>query len=38
MPGHEPPREYIYAMIGHRTRISEAAGSMCPWPALPLSG
>ena len=24
MPGHEPAREYIHAMIGHRTRISEA--------------
>jgi hypothetical protein len=24
MPDHEPAREYIHAMIGHRTRISEA--------------
>ena len=24
MPNHEPAREYIHAMIGHRTRISEA--------------
>ena len=24
MPGHEPAREYIHAMIGHGTRISEA--------------
>jgi hypothetical protein len=24
MPGQEPAREYIHAMIGHRTRISEA--------------
>ncbi len=24
MPGHEPAREYIHAMIGQRTRISEA--------------
>jgi hypothetical protein len=23
MPDHEPAREYIHAMIGHRTRISE---------------
>ena len=22
MPDHEPAREYIHAMIGHRTRIS----------------
>ena len=24
MPDHEPAREYVHAMIGHRTRISEA--------------
>jgi hypothetical protein len=24
MPDHETPRGYIHAMIGHRTRISEA--------------
>ena len=24
MPDHEQAREYIHAMIGHRTRISEA--------------
>ena len=24
MPDHEPAREYIHAMIGYRTRISEA--------------
>jgi hypothetical protein len=24
MPDHETAREYIHAMIGHRTRISEA--------------
>jgi hypothetical protein len=24
MPDHEQVREYIHAMIGHRTRISEA--------------
>jgi hypothetical protein len=24
MPDHEPAREYIHAMIGHRTRISAA--------------
>ena len=24
MPDHEPAREYIHAMIGHRTRVSEA--------------
>lgn len=24
MPDHEPARAYIHAMIGHRTRISEA--------------
>ena len=24
MPDHEPAREYIHAMIGRRTRISEA--------------
>jgi hypothetical protein len=24
MPDHEPAREYIHAMVGHRTRISEA--------------
>jgi hypothetical protein len=24
MPDHEPAREYIHAMIGHRTRISDA--------------
>ena len=24
MPNHEPAREYIHAMIGHRTRICEA--------------
>jgi hypothetical protein len=24
MSDHEPAREYIHAMVGHRTRISEA--------------
>ena len=24
MPGHEPAREYIHAMLGQRTRVSEA--------------
>ena len=24
MPDHEPARDYIRAMVGHRTRISEA--------------
>jgi hypothetical protein len=24
MPDHEPARDYIHAMVGHRTRISEA--------------
>ena len=24
MPDHETAREYIHAMVGHRTRISEA--------------
>ena len=24
MPDHEPAREYIHAMIGHRTSISES--------------
>jgi hypothetical protein len=24
VPDHEPARDYIHAMIGHRTRISEA--------------
>ena len=24
MPDHEPAREYIHAMIGHRARISDA--------------
>jgi hypothetical protein len=23
MPDHEPARDYIHAMVGHRTRISE---------------
>src|SRR6516162_1058499 len=38
MPGHEPAREYIHALIGHRSRISGVAGTMWPWSALSLAG